>query len=66
MIQKVLAALTASIRDIVLAGIAAAVGYIIGTEVLPNNLNEYAALFSGALYAGLRAAVAFAVTLIAK
>lgn len=65
MIQKVLAALAASVRDIVLAGVAAASGFLIG-KTIPSTATEFKALLVGALYAGLRAAVAFAVYLLSK
>ena len=54
---KLLDALKVSLRDIVLAGIAAGVGYIAGRE-LPKTAVELRALLIGGLYAGLRVAVA--------
>ena len=64
MIQKLLAALSASVRDIILAGVAAASGYLLAVNVIPRTSAEFKALLAGALYAGIRAAVAFAVALI--
>lgn len=56
---KLLAALKVSVRDVVLAGIAAGVGFIAGRE-LPKTAVEVKALLIGALYAGARVAVALA------
>lgn len=65
MIQKLLESLKASVRDIVLAGVAAAAGYFLAQE-MPKSLDEFGALVAAALYMGLRAAVAFAVALLSR
>jgi hypothetical protein len=64
-LDKLLASLEASIRDIVLAGVAAASGFLLAREI-PKTGAEFKALLVGALYAGLRAAVAFTVALLRK
>jgi predicted regulator of Ras-like GTPase activity (Roadblock/LC7/MglB family) len=63
MLDKILSALSATVRDILLAGVAAASGYLLSQE-LPKNWDEAKALIVAALYMGLRTAVAFAVTLL--
>lgn len=65
MIDKILAALRASIRDIVLAGVAAGSGFLIGKEI-PRSTAEFKVLLVGAAYAAIRAAVAFAAYLLSK
>jgi predicted regulator of Ras-like GTPase activity (Roadblock/LC7/MglB family) len=65
MLDRFLASLEASVRDVLLAGVAAASGYLMAREV-PKTGVEFKALLVGALYAALRAAVAFAVTLLRK
>lgn len=65
MIDKLLAALGASVRDIVLAGVAAASGFLLGEEI-PKTGAELKVLLVGALYAGIRAGVAFAAGLLRK
>ena len=57
MVNKVLTQLFASVRDVVLAGVAAGVGYILAVEVIPKTSTEFKALLAGALYAVIRAVV---------
>jgi hypothetical protein len=65
MLDRFLASLEASVRDVLLAGVAAASGYLMAREV-PKTGPEFKALLVGAPYTALRAAVAFAVTLLRK
>lgn len=58
MLNKLLASLQASVRDIVLAGVAAASGFLIGKEI-PKTTAELRVLLVGAVYAAIRAAVAY-------
>lgn len=59
MLNKLLNDLRASVRDIVLAGLAAGAGVIIAAEVLPKSLEEWRVLGAAAAYAALRAAIAY-------
>lgn len=61
---KIVTDLRATVRDIVLAFVAAAGGVIIAAEVLPKTSAELKVLASAALYAGLRAAVAYIASLL--
>lgn len=65
MFDKILTALRASIRDVVLAGVAAGAGVLIAAE-MPTSTREAKALLVAAVYAALRAAVAFAVALLQR
>lgn len=56
---KLLGSLKASVRDVILAGVAAGVGFLAGKE-LPKTAVEVKALLIGALYAAGRVIVALA------
>lgn len=64
-LQSILNALKASIRDVVLAGVAAGSGFLIGKEI-PKTTAELKVLLVGAAYAAIRAVVAFVATLLSK
>lgn len=64
MISKLLSQLTASVRDIILAGVAAGVGYILAVEVLPKTSTEFKAVLAGALWAAIRALIGKAAELL--
>ncbi len=64
-LNKIVVSLKATIRDIVLAGVAAGAGFLIGKEI-PATGPEVKALFVGAIYAAGRAVVAYVATLLAK
>ena len=57
MLSKLVNQLKASVRDVVLAGVAAAVGYVLAVEVIPKSSTEVKAVLAGALYAAIRAVV---------
>lgn len=65
MLDKILAALKADVRDIVLAGVAAGSGYLI-SQAVPKTGNDLKLLLVGAAYCAIRAAVAFAAALLSK
>jgi hypothetical protein len=66
MIEKILVALKASVRDIVLAGVAAGAGVLLAVEVLPKTGTEVKVLLTAAVYAAIRAMVAFVVSLLSS
>lgn len=57
MLNKLLSQVVASVRDVILAGVAAFSGVIIAHEVIPQTSLELRALLAAALYAAVRAVV---------
>lgn len=65
MLQKLLSQLHATVRDIVLAGVAAGTGVILATTVIPHSSDEVKVLLTAAAYAAIRASVAYIAALLA-